>query len=147
MLFTCGIWAAETFFFLRIPRPAGSFSIFWGYLLVWVPLSMWLYAPLVLLQSHTLKRALRRRAATLEDEGGIGNHSMELAAIFIGMKLLIMISALSPLHPLEIIQVCLVVYQAVRYARSLSKVIPKYVQLNRCADPGPINPRQFLMKS
>lgn len=108
---------------------------------------MWIYVPLIWLQSYTLKRAFQRRAPTLVEEGGIGNYMMDLAAIFVGTKPFVYVFAASGTRYRDpvyaswtiqiawwIIQVCLVVYTAVRYAWSFSEVIPRYLQAERCVN-------------
>lgn len=139
MVFAVGSWATETLFVIwelqhRCHWRRISFTIIWELVLIW------LYVPLIWIQSYTLKRTILRCAPTLVDEGGIGNYSMDLATIFVGMKpLVILYSATTTQYRAltyapGIIQSCLVIYIGARYAWSFSKVIPRYARLNRCAD-------------
>ncbi|KAF5317934.1 hypothetical protein D9619_012170 [Psilocybe cf. subviscida] len=136
MVFAVGSWATETLFVIwelqhRCHWRRISFTIIWELVLIW------LYVPLIWIQSYTLKRTILRCAPTLVDEGGIGNYSMDLATIFVGMKpLVILYSATTTQYRAltyapGIIQSCLVIYIGARYAWSFSKVIPRYARLNR----------------
>ncbi|KAF5318069.1 hypothetical protein D9619_012162 [Psilocybe cf. subviscida] len=137
ILFAFGSWAIETLHVTWGTQHKSFAVVLW---FLWI----WLYVPLIQLQLFTLKRAFRRYPPTLVEEGGIGNRLMDLAAMFVGMKpLIILYTAASTqytalLYVPGFIQECLVVYNAVRYGWSFSKVIPRYEQANstREADVG-----------
>lgn len=130
MIIALGSWCTETLYFTWGSQ-RGDFVAAWAFVLLWP------YIPLFVLQMIVLYRSLGQCESTLSDEGGIGNHAVDSAAIFIALKPLVMMGSIAPppyrtpLYIPGVVQGCLSIYIAARYMWSFSKVAPYYAQITR----------------